>query len=435
MNKTAVQFVCHGCGAVVDAALTLPFRCPQAGAAGDDTDHLLVPLDWMPEGFSPSGRADASENPFLRYRSLLSPYRLARAAGLSDEAWAEIVGRLDDALVKVDGRGFRITPMAELLALSQSIGPDVDLWVKDETANVSGSHKARHLMGAMLYLRVLKVAGLAAGEGVETRRLAIASCGNAAMAAAVIARAADWPLDVFIPPDASPAVVSRLKDLGARITVCERNSSEAGDPCFLRFREAIEAGAIPFGVQGSENGLAIEGGRTLAFEMAEAFLSAKCTPDAVFVQVGGGALASAVAQGFAIAEKIGLVSRAPRLFAVQATGCAPLDRAWRSLAGIELNDAAHQRSRFMWPWETAPLSVAHGILDDETYDWFEIAKYMRLTGGGSLVVGEEALIRAHELACRHSSIPVSATGSAGLAGLLAAQFKGRAAVIFSGVER
>ena len=61
------------------------------------------------------------------------------------------------------------------------------------------------------------------------------------------------------PPDASPNVVRRLKELGAHITICERRAKEAGDPCFLRFREVVKAGAIPFGVQGSENGLAVEG--------------------------------------------------------------------------------------------------------------------------------------------------------------------------------
>ncbi len=435
MINPAISFVCHGCGAIVDAELALPFRCPQAGATGDDIDHLLVPMDGFIESFTVHKNFGLAENPFLRYRNLLSPYRLARKANLSDSAWDEIVGRLDDALVAVDGCGFRVTPMAIQPALSQSIGLEGALWVKDETGNVSGSHKARHLMGAMLYLRVLKAARLAVGEGIEVRRLAIASCGNAALAAAVIARAADWPLDVFIPTDASPKVVSRLKDLGARITVCERDPAEAGDPCFLRFREAVSAGAIPFGVQGSENGLAIEGGRTLAFEMAEAFAAAHQTPDAVFVQVGGGALASALAQGFAMAANIGIITRAPRLLAVQSAGCAPLDRAWQRMERIDVNEAAHHRSRFMWPWEVAPVSVAHGILDDETYDWFEIVKFMRLTGGNSLVVSEDALIRAHELARSQTGIRVSATGSAGLAGLLAAPVNGQVAVIFSGVER
>src|SRR5208337_2008461 len=126
---------------------------------------------------------------------------------------------------------------------------------------------ARHLMGAILYLRVLEISGLALGEGLRSRRLAIASCGNAALAAAVIARAANWPLDVFIPTDAEPSVVRRLHDLGATVVVCERRSDETGDPCVHAARHEVRAGAIPFGVQGPDNGLAVEGARTLAFEM------------------------------------------------------------------------------------------------------------------------------------------------------------------------
>ena len=53
----------------------------------------------------------AEPHPFLRYRTLLSPYRLARTAGLPDAAWADLVGALDEALVRVDGRGFRVTPL------------------------------------------------------------------------------------------------------------------------------------------------------------------------------------------------------------------------------------------------------------------------------------------------------------------------------------
>jgi threonine synthase len=425
---TPVRFACHGCGAVVDALAALPFRCPRA-VAGDDIDHVLVPQD----GAALARRDDP--NPFLRYRELLSPYRVARAAGLPDAAWDDIVGRLDDALVAVDGRGFRTTPMTVERALADAAGVRGTLWVKDETGNVSGSHKARHLMGVMLYLRVIEAAGLPVAQGLGQRRLAIASCGNAALAAAVVARAADWPLDVFIPPDADAVVVARLGELGARIGVCARRPGEAGDPCFLRFCEAVEAGAIPFGVQGSENGLAIEGGRTLAFEMAERFAAFGAVPGEVYVQVGGGALASALAQGFAQATAAGVIERAPALNTVQTAGCAPLARAWLRFAAEGAGDAARHRSRYMWPWETTPASLAHGILDDETYDWLEIVRAMRSTGGRSIVVSEPDVARAHALAARHTSIRASATGTAGFAGVLAAPPAGSAAVVLSGVER
>ena len=425
-----MRFRCHGCGTTVDAARALPFRCPQAGA-GDDIDHVLIAEP--PDSAFPSG---AEQNPFLRYRTLLSPYRLARAAGLSDAAWSEIVEELDAGLIAVDGRGFRVTPMIEQKKLAAVLGLKDALWVKDETANVSGSHKARHLMAVMLYLRVLEIAKLPAGHALRTRRLAIASCGNAALAAAVIARAAEWPLDVFIPPDAGAAVKQSLQNLGARITVCERRAGETGDPCVLRFRAAVAQGAIPFGVQGTENGLAVEGGRTLAFEMAEYFSSIGSTPDSLFVQVGGGALASALAQGFALACARGVLAKMPKLIPVQTASCAPLARAWNKLDGLDLTEAARHRSRFMWAWETIPASLASGILDDETYDWWAVVEGMRASGGQPVVVDEDTIARAHELARRHTGIQASATGTAGLAGAMRLPDGHRSiALIFSGVER
>jgi len=431
MSAGAVRFACHGCGAVVDPARALPFRCPGSAAAGDDTDHVLVP-DAVEGGF-PAG---TEPDPFLRYRALLSPYRVSRAAGLPDAAWFDVVGGLDAALAAVDGHGFRITPMAAQPDLARAAGLGGELWAKDETGNVSGSHKARHLMGVMLYLRVIELAGLPAGEGVRRRRLAIASCGNAALAAAVIARAADWPLDVFIPPSASPAVVRRLRDLGASIAVCERRPSEAGDPCYLRFAEAVARGAVPFGVQGTANGLAVEGGRTLAFEMAEWLRDAGATPGALYAQVGGGALASALAQGLAICVAKGVLRRLPRLVAVQTAACAPLERAWRLAAGVPLPDAARARSRFMWPWDGAPASIADGILDDETYDWWAVVEGMRASGGHPVVVGEESLSRARELARLHSGVSASATGTSGLAGALASPRSTEGvAVVLSGAAR
>ncbi len=428
--KTApTLFVCHGCGAVVDPALAFPFACP-AARSGDDIDHVLVaPIET-------DDLADSGDDPFLRYRRWLSPYRLARAAGLSDAAWFDVVGELDEALKAVDGRGFCRTPFARQPALAATLGLAGPLWIKDETGNVSGSHKARHLMGVMLYLRVLQVSRLRLGEDLRARRLAIASCGNAALAAAIVARAADWPIDVFIPTDAERSVVGRLRDLGANVEVCIRRSGESGDPCVHAARRAVARGAIPFGVQGPDSGLAVEGARTLAFEMAETLAAEGGVIEALAVQVGGGALASALAQGFAITAAAGLLPRAPRLVAVQSEGCAPLARTWKRLNGEALGDAARHRSRFMQPWDSVPMSLAHGILDDETYDWWEVIKAMRESDGEAVVADEAAIERALDLVRAHTGIPASATGSAGLAGLLGGRGPGGpTAAVLSGVER
>src|SRR4029077_265003 len=139
----------------------------------------------------------------------------------------------------------------------------------------------------------------------ERRDLAIASCGNAALAAAVVAKAGGRTLLVFVPTWADPAVVLRLRDLDARIEVCEREPGVPGDPTYHALQRALADGALPFTCQGNENGLAIEGGQTLGYEMVSTLRDSGERLDRVFVQVGGGALASAVIGAFREARDLG----------------------------------------------------------------------------------------------------------------------------------
>ncbi len=418
---------CAGCGTIADtrARGRWPWACPQR-ADGDDVDHVIVPqldLAGVPLVTSESG------NPFVRFRGRLSSYHLWRAEGRDDQSFISLVEELDADVAQVAGHGFRVTPLTHFPDLDNAVGSRV--WVKDETGNVAGSHKGRHLFGVLLLLRVLEELG----EGVAGD-LAIASCGNAALAAAVLAAAGGRQLTAFVPVDADPGVVERLRALGARVERCPRDD-QPGDPCYRRFRRAVAAGAIPFSCQGPDNGFAIEGASTLAWEVIEALPGGV---DRVVLQVGGGALATACARGFAepIDERPPVAPSAwpaagparsghPVIDTVQTVGAHPLERALvRLREGIAggmtvdeaLDDAAHHRSRYMWPWETEPASIAGGILDDDTYDWLAVARAMLDTGGTALVAGEAVLEEANRLARSATGIEVDATGSAGLAGLL-----------------
>jgi len=489
-----ISLVCAGCGFILPPLTPRPFRCPQA-APGDDTDHVvrrvIDPARWAAAetvGRAPErGAADAdATNPFLRYRHRLYAHQVAVEHGLGDDGFVGLVRRLDEAVASVDGRGFRETPFEPERRLSASLGfGEGGLWVKNETGNVAGSHKGRHLGGLMLFLEVwrhLRARGAVPGGGAsaggepERPRLAIASCGNAALAAGVVARAAGWPLDVFVPHAAEPSVLERLHGLGARIATCPRLPRERGDPCYRCFHEAVDAGALAFCVQGPDNGLTVEGGQTIAYEMLDRL--GPVALDRVFVQVGGGALASSLAEAFAEAHAAGVLRRLPRLHPVQTASAFPLKRAYdRVVARVlglsvdalgetgataahadaivdsvpaawvrrVLGEAAHHRSAYMWPWETAPHSLAHGILDDETYDWLAIVEGMLASGGWPVVVSEEDLARANARASSETGIDVCHTGSAGLAGVLhlldasgtlAERLRGeRVAVLFSGIRR
>jgi threonine synthase len=255
-----------------------------------------------------------------------------------------------------------------------------------------------------------------------------------------------------VPTDAEPAVVDRLRALGAEITVCERAEGVAGDPTYHRLQAAIADGALPFTCQGNENGLAIEGGATLGYEMA-AGLVGHGRLDHVVIQVGGGALASAVAQGLSEASAFGVLEGLPRVHTVQTEGAWPLARALRLVAErlpaspgpkdirAAVSYAAAHRAEFMWPWETVPHSLAHGILDDETYDWVAVVEAMLATGGEGVVVDEDEIIQANELGAETTGIAVDPTGSSGLAGLAQLRRRGliapdeTAAVLFTGARR
>ncbi len=140
------------------------------------------------------------------------------------------------------------------------------MWVKDETGGVAGSQKARHLVTILLHL----LAAERIGHLTERPRLAIASCGNAALAASTLAAAVDWPIDVYVPTWMTDGFGSELDRLGATVHRCERRPHDPpGDPAMFRFRDAVAAGAIPFTVQGPENALALDGGRTIGWEIAE----------------------------------------------------------------------------------------------------------------------------------------------------------------------
>ena len=455
MTAPLSTICCPACGYLADPADPYPFRCPRAGT--DDADHVLTRvLDPAVVRFPD----DPDTNPFLRYRTLMHSYHVATARGLPDGAYRDLVDELDAGVAAVDGRGFRATPFFRSPGLSDALGFDGDggVWVKDETGNVSGSHKGRHLMGVLIHLTVMERCGLL--DPAARRGLAIASCGNAALAAAVVARAGGWALTVFVPPDAEASVVRQLNDLGAQVVTCPREPGVPGDPAYLALRKELARGALPFTTQGPENGLAIEGGLTLGYELVTDLASH--TPDHLvgqpplhhlIIQVGGGALASSVLQALREATDLGVLDRLPRVHTVQTTGAHPLDQAHRRVAALlpdnpapdtirtTMVEAAHHRSAFMQSWPEQPVSVAAGILDDETYDWRAVVEGMLLTGGQPLVVSEETLIHANLQAVARTGIPVDPTGSSGLAGLLEMRRSGhvgdhdRVAVLFTGIQR
>lgn len=424
---------CAVCGANVDIGEALSWRCPNATDV--DRHHSLQ----LVQSVAPLRGGD-DPNPFVAFRPYLAWDSFTAAHGMSEVARTAMVRQLDADIASVAGVGFHVTPFERADALSDALGFAMDggVWIKDETGQVAGSHKPRHLFTILLHLLTAETLGLAPWSDTSDRpSLAIASCGNAAYAAATLAAAVAWPLRVFVPTNADRAVLAGLAALRAEIVECPRRSADpAGDPCIHRFREAVAAGAIPFTVQGTENAWCLDGGRTIGWEMAHRLEEKVVGPplDRVFVQVGAGTFASSVIAGFRMSGVM------PRLHAVQTESCAPLQRAWvhaEAIGGPRV--AATRWSECMWPWEHVGTSAADGILDDETYDWIPVVRAMGDGNGSPIVVAEALVLQANDLGRRTTGINASHTGTAGLAGLLAERASidtdERVAVIFSGVSR
>jgi len=490
-SPLATRFVCSGCGYEIPAREPFPFSCPHRG---DGRDHVLVrhlKLERVAGGGKDSlleSLSHSEMNPYLRYRRAFHAYRVALASGMSDEDYVALVKDLDARVAEADGMtrigkagtGFLETPFAVQEALASAARYEGGaLWVKDETHNVSGSHKARHLMGIAIWLSVAEKLGLLPFS--KRPPLAIASCGNAALAAAVVARALQWRLLVFVPTEADESVLAHMRALQAEIQVCPREKGMKGDPCVQSFHEAVDEGAIPFGCQGPDNGMTVEGGLSLGYEITGALASRQESLQHIMVQVGGGALASSIFQAlFEIAARKTAAEgshsqqespQLPRMHTVQTDGGYPLRRAWENLVermaerlsetpvddeeaaellsathhkehlDEELEYAAAHRREFMWPWESTPRSIASGILDDETYDWWALLKAMAKSGGIPVVTDELTLRRANKIAREATSIDVSVTGSSGLAGLLSllrdstTPITGNTAILFTGIKR
>ena len=397
--------VCAVCSTEVPIAEPFTWRCPSAGS----DDHLL---EFVDDGAAHDDDP-TSTNPFVRYRRRMAWWALARANGMDDEATVDLAE-------EVTG-DFRMTPLVRHEGISSAIGSEV--WTKDETGGVAGSHKARHLASIMLHLRVAEELGLLG----HRPPLAISSCGNAALAAATLAARERWPIRVFVPTWMDHAFGAALDALGAEVNRCARPSEGASrDPAMAGFRAAVAAGAVPFSVQGPANAWCLDGGRTIGWEIAEQCRSSGLDPVAVYVQVGGGAFATCLGTG--------LDDRVP-LVAVQAEGCAPLAAALERATRFDRPE--RHWSEVMVPWDD-PVSLADGILDDETYDWIGVRRAVLVSGGRTVVAPESMVVAAHDLLAGVGP-PTSPTGTAGVAGLLTEAAVGPVAgpvvVVLSGVER
>ncbi|RMF86957.1 MAG: threonine synthase [Nitrospinota bacterium] len=285
------------------------------------------------------------------------------------------------------------TPLLELPRLGRKLGFS-HLYVKDEGNNPTASFKARGLAVAVSKAKEL-----------GAKKLAIPSAGNAAGAMSAYAARAGLEAIVVMPEDVPPINSIECAMAGARVSLVKGLITDAG----RMIQQARERYGW-FDVSTLKEPYRIEGKKTMGLELAEDFQWE--LPDLILYPTGGGTGLIGMWKAFDELEHLGWISsHRPRMVSVQATGCAPIVKAFTEGA-----DSAPY-------WEGAQ-TIAAGMRVPKAIGDFLMLKVLRESGGTAIAVSDEAMLEAQRLWGKEEGLFVAPEGAATLAALLQLKERG-----------
>lgn len=281
--------------------------------------------------------------------------------------WRELLPVRDAA--NIVSLGENETPLIALAATGERLAAEPPL-VKDEGRLPTGSFKARGLVMAISMAKALGV-----------RTIAMPTNGNAGAAAAAYATRAGIESVILCPEDTPEINVREIAMQGGRVWRVNGLIDDCG--------AIVAAGAKANGwydLSTLKEPYRIEGKKTMGLELAEQL--GWELPDAIFYPTGGGTGLIGMWKAFDELEAIGLIgSHRPRMYAVQASGCAPIVRAF------EAGERHAER------WDDAH-TVAAGIRVPKAVGDFLILEAVRASGGKAIAVGDPAILRAVDEAAK-----------------------------------
>ena len=280
--------------------------------------------------------------------------------------------------------GENATPLIPLPRTAKRLG-GAQLLAKDEGRLPTASFKARGLVMAVSMAKELGVT-----------QVAMPTNGNAGAALAAYAAVAGMESVIFCPADTPEVNVREIAAQGARVY---RVNGYIDDCGAIVGQGVKERGWFDFSTL--KEPYRIEGKKTMGLELAEQL--GWELPDAIFYPTGGGTGLIGMWKAFDELEKIGFIgSKRPKMFAVQAEGCAPMVRAFEQ--GVE----------FAERWEDAQ-TIAMGIRVPKAVGDFLILRAVRESGGAALAVSDAAIAAAVRDVARDDGLLLCPEGGATLA--------------------
>jgi threonine synthase len=260
------------------------------------------------------------------------------------------------------------TPLSTLHHMNDDFNQP-NIFLKNETVNPTLSFKDRPLSVA---LTVAKQFGMSA--------VMCASTGNTGVAASAYAARAGLTCTIYVPESTPREKLQAMERYGARLIKVAGHFSDAYE---IAGKQAEEQGAFNL-TSTFLNPFAIEGNKTVAYEL---FDQLGRVPDWIVIPIGAGPLLVGCYKGFMEMKLAGCVDKLPRMVGVQASGCAPIVRAF------------HSGETEVSSWE-APQTIASGIADPLTSypkDGSRTLATIRQSGGTAVGVGDEEIIRFGKL--------------------------------------
>jgi threonine synthase len=259
--------------------------------------------------------------------------------------------------------GETMTPIVSMPKLSTKFGGG-EILVKDEGRLPTASFKARGLVMAVSMAKALGI-----------KHMAMPTNGNAGAALAAYATHAGIKTTIFCPEDTPEVNVSEIALQGAAVY----RVNGLIDDCGKIVGEG-KAKVGWFDTSTLKEPYRIEGKKTMGLELAEQL--GWQVPDAIFYPTGGGTGLIGMWKAFAELEEIGFIgSKRPRMIAVQASGCAPMVKAFE--------DGVEHAPR----WENAH-TIASGIRVPQAVGDFLILRAVRESGGFAIAVDDNAISAA-----------------------------------------
>ena len=257
------------------------------------------------------------------------------------------------------------TPLIECHELGRQLGAR-RLIIKDEGRLPTGSFKARGLVMAVSMAKELGV-----------KRLAMPTNGNAGAAMAAYGARAGMESFIFCPDDTPAVNVGEIAAQGAHVWLVNGLINDCGR-IVGEGREAMGW----FDVSTLKEPYRIEGKKTMGLELADQL--GWTLPDVIFYPTGGGTGLIGMWKAFDELEQIGWIDdKRPRMVAVQASGCAPIVRAFeQGLDHAPLWKDAH--------------TVAAGIRVPGAIGDFLMLRAIRESNGFGIAVDDDAILAARD---------------------------------------